>query len=541
MKKFTLLFSLFVALVTTAFASQATVNDEAETVEFGVQKIYNNPATFISAVLVEFTKDVEVVMPEGGLSVLNEKGESVAKITSYIGYQPNVINFQFEKTEVEGKDGKIELQDTYITEPGTYTLAFPAGTVKSVDGEDFTETLTLTVAIPFEVKMVNPTENTEYPVENIALQGTKDLQVTWPEGGLSVKDKDGNVVAQITNQPIQPVSYGIMLMFDQVEVEGKDGKTEMQSVVISEPGTYTLEVPQGVIKSTEGEDFEGTFTFTIYVPEPVITISPSENESLTEIKDIVIEIKNAEVTCDVTKEVTAYLGGTGFTGTVSHENNVITISFDEALTEEGECRVSIPNGLFTVNGEPNGQQVITYTISQATPLEFIVEPAVGEVGQIETIKIIFNQIIKLAMDENWQMISREIDLVDSKGNKIKLTAIATGGNVNYIEYANAEWDGYKDIITNITEPETYTLDLSQIVVNYGAYKYIDEWDYENTGYKATGTLSGTYTWTVTGDTAIEGVDAEDGEQVIYDLTGRKIDNITKPGIYIVNGNKVLVK
>ena len=43
------------------------------------------------------------------------------------------------------------------------------------------------------------------------------------------------------------------------------------------------------------------------------------------------------------------------------------------------------------------------------------------------------------------------------------------------------------------------------------------------------------------ETAIEGVDAEAENAVIYDLTGRRIEKITNAGIYIVNGNKILVK
>ena len=44
-----------------------------------------------------------------------------------------------------------------------------------------------------------------------------------------------------------------------------------------------------------------------------------------------------------------------------------------------------------------------------------------------------------------------------------------------------------------------------------------------------------------GTTAIENVEVENEVKAIYDLTGRKIDTITKAGIYIVGGKKVLVK
>ena len=44
-----------------------------------------------------------------------------------------------------------------------------------------------------------------------------------------------------------------------------------------------------------------------------------------------------------------------------------------------------------------------------------------------------------------------------------------------------------------------------------------------------------------GTTAVEDVEIENEREEIYDLTGRRLNEITKPGIYIINGKKVLVK
>ena len=44
-----------------------------------------------------------------------------------------------------------------------------------------------------------------------------------------------------------------------------------------------------------------------------------------------------------------------------------------------------------------------------------------------------------------------------------------------------------------------------------------------------------------GTTAVENVEVENEVKAIYDLTGRRVEEITAPGIYIVNGKKVLVK
>lgn len=54
-------------------------------------------------------------------------------------------------------------------------------------------------------------------------------------------------------------------------------------------------------------------------------------------------------------------------------------------------------------------------------------------------------------------------------------------------------------------------------------------------------LSAGFRFDFGGTTAIEEVETENAETVIYDLTGRRVNEITKAGVYVVNGRKVLVK
>jgi hypothetical protein len=79
----------------------------------------------------------------------------------------------------------------------------------------------------------------------------------------------------------------------------------------------------------------------------------------------------------------------------------------------------------------------------------------------------------------------------------------------------------------------YTLNLADVTVRYGRDEYYD--------WHAGGSIEGTYTFDKNTATAIEDVEAEAEGTVIYDLTGRRVNEITKAGIYIVNGVKKVIK
>ena len=58
---------------------------------------------------------------------------------------------------------------------------------------------------------------------------------------------------------------------------------------------------------------------------------------------------------------------------------------------------------------------------------------------------------------------------------------------------------------------------------------------------AQGAASFSFRFEGEGTTGVENVEVENASNVIYDLTGRRVEEITAPGIYIVGGKKVLVK
>ena len=84
---------------------------------------------------------------------------------------------------------------------------------------------------------------------------------------------------------------------------------------------------------------------------------------------------------------------------------------------------------------------------------------------------------------------------------------------------------------------------------YAAAKGEDATKFYNAGHKAylavegaEGIASYSFRFDGEGTTGISEVKGENGEvKTIFDLTGRKVETISAPGIYIVNGKKVLVK
>ena len=91
----------------------------------------------------------------------------------------------------------------------------------------------------------------------------------------------------------------------------------------------------------------------------------------------------------------------------------------------------------------------------------------------------------------------------------------------------------------------YALSIVEGVVGFYKDKFNNS-RFQNNSHKAYLYVEGTqntasYSFRFPDTTGVEDVVVENEVKTIFDLTGRKVESITAPGIYIVNGKKVLVK
>ena len=541
MKKLLLLFmSMFFMLGTSVAQDKGDGKDEgnaAFALEYSNPKDGENVFTVYN-IRLKFNKDIVVTMPESGLEVKNTTGD-IVKITrgAVDQWDSKSAVFEFEKKSVyDEKEGKEELKDQVIETPGQWSYTIPAGCIKSVEGEEFAEqTFTFNIASAMDIVSVAP-----------AGEVTKldKIEVTFPKAIASVNT---GKLSLLDNYWMPAGNFKEEVTYSE---DRKTVTMELQEPITT-PGTYNLDIYQGVFLSEDGALNNYKYvSFQVIDPTPSFATNLNDGDRVKELGNLEITFKNVS-----NVEIVNANGIQVWTpsesqvvGEAKKEGNKIIVTFPQNFTEEGRYTFYIPAGTFTMDGAANEEREInvelfTFTI---TPLEVVsVTPVEGAVDQIEKIVIEFNQTVTPSYNEEWQQISREIILKGDTKNYVLTYAPSSYSASNKMEYlVNATWNGYDAYTCSapVTEAGTYTLNLKDIVVDYAGESYIDDYGYSNTKWHGQkGCIDRTCTWTIDTAAGIGDVEAENGEKVIYDLTGRRIENITNAGIYIVNGKKVLVK
>jgi hypothetical protein len=237
-------------------------------------------------------------------------------------------------------------------------------------------------------------------------------------------------------------------------------------------------------------------------------------EALTEITvTFSDEIKANSITPD--DQFGLYTAGSAFPsafGNWSINGNVLTITLTSTLTTAGTYTLRIPADYIVrksdgMKMEQNAN--IEFKVGVPAPLNFVsITPETTEC--LEVIEVTFSEEIVSNYAEGDKVNLR-------KGNdKIAITNIVADGCVLRLTLDEP-----------LTVAGTYGITISKGKVSS----------------KATGVAygGGNFSIVITATDGIDGIDAEERNDVIYDLTGRKIETITKAGIYIINGKKVLVK
>ena len=537
MKRFTLLFLSMFCMLGAAVAQDN--GDEAFALQYTSPQ--NGASVFsVNYIQLGFNKNVTVALPEGGIEVKNtETGEGLKLTRVYEDpyMEKNMVMLMFEqRTVIDEKDGKEKLEDLYINTPGTYSYTIPAGVITSVDNEVFPEqTFTFTIAKPLAIESVSPNSSTTQLDKIVFTFSTPVAEVKIPTSGMYIVDNYWTPVVKIKDNAI-------------ISEDKKSVTLELETP-ITKPGSYNLDIYEGIFVGEDGGINESrSFQFQIIDTTPRFELNYNEGDRVKHLGDLEITFKNVNDVklVEGADPIIVYIpGDSEIEGKATLADNKITVSFGN-LTEEGIYTYAIPEGFFTMDGVANEYTSVSvelYTF-EITPLEVVsVTPVEGNVAQIDKIIIEFNQNISLSWDENWQQISQQIVLKgEDKDYTLTYNPMSNLGKT--LEYlVNAEWTGYEYTATPITAAGKYTLDLSQIVVDHAGESYIDEWGGNNIMWHSKNQVCpGTKTWTiVAGESSIDDVVVENGEKVIYDLTGRRVENITNAGIYIVNGKKVLVK
>lgn len=290
-------------------------------------------------------------------------------------------------------------------------------------------------------------------------------------------------------------------------------------------GLFTLN-PSGLATASE----ETTVNITVDNPNilEVIYANPDNGATVNKLEYLYFEF-NQDIFDNVTGAAITAEDGTEYALSVTYTDpwgdttpyNVLCLKTAEPITTPGNYTFVLKKEYVYAGTDTRIAEDLTYnfTVIEGLKVTNVLPAEETECESISEIVIEFNKAV-------YHDYISAIWVYDEAGKEYEFTK-----SVGEEEY---QVESLKFVTeTPITEAGTYTFTLE----DYSVYCYNANWQQETTG-----TL--TFTFTFNGSkitTDIENVETENGEATIYDLTGRKIEEISESGIYIINGKKVLVK
>ena len=398
--------------------------------------------------------------------------------------QGNSVASGISNWVVNGAELTVTLESKVNT-PGEYTLVIPEGLItRASDGKAFSGELAFTVTAPeaIVIKSVAPSEEI-YSLTTIEVTFNKEIVVADDAVAVQLVDADNNVVSEAT-----------------YTAEGKV-LTVVLATEVTTPGTYTLVIPEGAVKGAAiGDAFSGEVAITV------------EEFDVYEPRNIGLKTRN--------------------------DRNVTKVSI-----------VSPTNGAseYTLTTEQLSMDYVNVA-SIDEPVTFVAEPG---------------ETLTASVDAAGSWVHFYV-FIDKEGDGFT-ASIAEGSNyapagdlVAYSFYNNnsssdaSGWNSVGDVISGDNRNKPSIPEFTA-PAEAGIYRlrFKQDWcsidpqgdadgkfgDFKQNG----GAIVDVLLKVGNPATGISEVKGENTVKAIYDLTGRKLEQITAPGVYIVNGKKVLVK
>ena len=455
------------------------------------------------------------------------------------------------------------------------TVKLPASSVFAFDGVNADPS-----QVPFEVVAYSPKKAEAISTIKITFNSEAAGEFD-PYGMTAMKFKQGNSIASGISNWV---------------VNGADLTVTLASAV-STPGEYTLVIPKGLItRASDGKEYAGELAFTITAPEAIKVSSVSPSGDIYSLKTIEVTFSKEVVDAETGAQVVLNNaeGAKVASASYSVEGKVLTVVLDEEVTAAGEYTLVIPEGV--VEGAAIGDSFsgsVTLVVEEFDIYEptntgtrtrsdrvikgFTLTGASGEnsytlttdeQGQDYTnataavFKVEAGEDLNITFDKAGSWIHQYV-FIDFDGDGFT-ASIAEGSEwapaedlVAYSFYNNdgasdeSGWNSVGTVVTgnNRNTPEVPTFKAPETAGTYRMRVKQDWCNIDPAGdadgkfgdFKENGGQIIDVTLEVINATGIKEVEGDNGAKGVYDLSGRKLEKVSAPGVYIVNGKKQLVK